>query len=105
MLEITCEYALQKLHLSGEEEECGRRHAQYYAKLAEQVMSFYGPEQSERGLQSALEQELPNARAALEWAEANQEAELGLRLSGFTRLWHVVGQMSEAERWLNRMLA
>jgi len=40
----------------------------------------------------------------LQWAEERQEAELGLRLTGFTRLWHVRGQMSEAERWLERML-
>jgi tetratricopeptide (TPR) repeat protein len=49
--------------------------------------------------------ELPNARAALEWAEENNEAELGLRLAGFARLWHVQGQMGEAEQWMERMLA
>ncbi|HYK86823.1 MAG TPA: tetratricopeptide repeat protein, partial [Ktedonobacteraceae bacterium] len=43
--------------------------------------------------------------AALEWAEEKNEAEFGLRLAGFARLWHVRGQMSEAERWMERMLA
>jgi tetratricopeptide (TPR) repeat protein len=48
---------------------------------------------------------LPNARGALEWAEEKNEVELGLRLVGFARLWHIRGQMSEAERWFERMLA
>jgi tetratricopeptide (TPR) repeat protein len=52
----------------------------------------------------AMAQESPNVRAALQWAEERQEAELGLRLAGFARFWHVRGQMSEAERWYEHML-
>src|SRR5437870_7380506 len=44
---------------------------------------------------SVMAQELPNVRAALQWAEERQEAELGLRLACFARLWHVRGQRSE----------
>src|SRR5436853_1518287 len=68
-------------------------------------MAYFGAEQGAREPQFALTLELPNARAALEWAEEKNEAELGLRLAGFSRLWHVRGQMSEAERWMERMLA
>lgn len=105
MLEIIREYALKRLCAAGEEEQYRRQHAAYYASLAEIVIAYFGSEPGVRDAQFALEQELLNARAALQWAEENQEAELGLRLSGFTRLWHVRGQMSEAERWLERMLA
>ncbi|TMC15501.1 MAG: tetratricopeptide repeat protein, partial [Chloroflexi bacterium] len=105
MLELIREYALARLHEAGEEEQCRRRHAAYYARLAGIVAAHFGPEQGVRNAQFALEQELPNARAALQWAEEKHEAELGLRLTGFARLWHVRGQMSEAERWLERMLA
>jgi predicted ATPase/DNA-binding XRE family transcriptional regulator len=107
MLEIIRDYALQRLHAAGEEEQCRRRHAAYYAHLAEAVVAHFGPEQGARDEQFVLvmAQELPNARAALHWAEERQEAELGLRLTGFTRLWHVRGQMSEAVRWMERMLA
>ena len=52
-----------------------------------------------------MARELPNARAALEWAEAPREAELGLQLAGFARLWHLRGELSEALRWQERMLA
>ena len=105
MFEIIREYALERLRAAGEEELCRRRHAAYYARLAEIIMAYFGAEQGARESHFALTLELPNARAALEWAEENNEAELGLRLAGFTRLWHVQGQMSEAEQWMARMLA
>jgi predicted ATPase/DNA-binding XRE family transcriptional regulator len=107
MLELIRDYARQQLHTAGEKEQCQRRHAIYYARLAEAILAYFGPEQGMRDAHfvSASAQESPNARAALQWAEERQEAELGLRLTGFTRLWHVRGQMSEAECWLERMLA
>ncbi len=105
MLELIREYALGRLRAAGEEELCQRRHASFYARQAETVMAYYGPERGARDTQFALTPELPNARAALAWAEEKNEAELGLRLTGFARLWHVRGQMSEAERWFEHMLA
>jgi predicted ATPase/transcriptional regulator with XRE-family HTH domain len=105
MLETIREFALERLRAAREEELCHRRHAAYYARLAESVMAYFGAEQGAREPHFALTLELPNAHAALEWAEEKNEAELGLRLAGFTRLWHVRGQMSEAERWMKRMLA
>jgi tetratricopeptide (TPR) repeat protein len=107
MLELIRDYALQRLHAAGEEEICQRRHAAYYAQLAEAVVAHFGPEQGVRAAHFVQTQalELPNARIALQWAEERHEAELGLRLTGFTRLWHIRGQMSETERWLERMLA
>ncbi len=105
MLEIIREYALERLRVAGEEELCRRRHAAYYARLAETVMAYFGEEQGARESHFALTLELPNAHAALEWAEEKKEAELGLQLAGFARLWHVRGQMSEAEQWMERMLA
>jgi predicted ATPase/transcriptional regulator with XRE-family HTH domain len=104
MLELIRDYALARLRAAGEEEQCRRRHATYYARLAETIAAYFGPEQGVRAAHFALADELPNARAALEWAEERREAELGLRLTGFARLWHVRGQMSEAVRWMERML-
>jgi predicted ATPase/transcriptional regulator with XRE-family HTH domain len=107
MLELIRDYALAQLHAAGEEEQCRRRHAAYYARLAETVFAYFGPEPGVREAHFALvmAQELPNVRAALQWAEERQEAELGLQLACFARLWHVRGQMSEAEKWYERMLA
>ncbi len=105
MLGLIREYALERLCAAREEALYRRRHAAYYAQRAETVMAYFGAEQGVRDSHGALALELPNARAALEWAEETNEADLGLHLAGFSRLWHVRGQMSEAERWMERMLA
>ncbi len=104
MLELLREYALEGLRSAEEEPECRRRHAQYFAQVAERIARF-GPTlpTQERGAEPGAD--LPNARAALEWAEHAGEAEIGLRLAGFARLWHVVGQLREAITWQERMLA
>jgi predicted ATPase/transcriptional regulator with XRE-family HTH domain len=97
MLETTRAYARDQLRLAGEEDDCRRRHAQYYAHLADTV--------SARGPDAALtDADLANARAAMEWAEEREDATTGLRLAGMTRLWHVRGQIGEAVRWTERML-
>ena len=101
MLELIREYALERLCAAGEEEACRRRHASFYARLAESVAPF-GPGSGA----THLAQDLPNARAALQWAEERQEATLGLRLaSAFGAFWFSHGQLREAEYWLERLLA
>jgi predicted ATPase/transcriptional regulator with XRE-family HTH domain len=84
MLELVRDYARQRLHAAGEEEQCRRRHAAYYARLAETVFAYFGPEPGmrEAHFPLAMAQESPNVRAALQWAEERQEAELGLRWQG-----------------------
>lgn len=102
MLELVREYALERQRAAGEAESCRRRHATYYARLAEAAMTLRPAAGSASG---PLTLELPNARAALEWAEERQDAALGLRLAGFARLWHIRGQLDEAISWQERMLA
>src|SRR5260370_37412309 len=89
MLEMIREYALERLRAAREEELCRRRHAAYYARLAETIMAYFGAEQGARESHFALTLELLNTRAALDGAEEKKEPELGLRLAGFARLWHV----------------
>lgn len=103
MLELIREFALERLREAGEEAACRRRHAVYFARLAETAAALFGPGQDP--LDAPLAPEFPNARDALQWAEENGEAEVGLRLTGFARLWYVVGLIGEAEQWLERMLA
>jgi predicted ATPase len=105
LLQVIRDYALQCLRDSGRELHARRRHAAYYAGLAESASHFFGAEEGGRGADLIANQELPNARAALQWAEESQDAELGLRLCGFARLWYIRGQMREAEYWTVRMLA
>ena len=102
MLEVLREYALERLRAAGEEEACRRRHARYYALLAERIAPF-GPGPGAGATQ--LVQEFPNGRAALQWAEDRQDSELGLWLAGaFGRFWLSHGYLREAEEWMERML-
>jgi tetratricopeptide (TPR) repeat protein len=103
MLELIREYALEQLQVMSEEDDYRRRHAVYYAALAEQAEQG-GPGQGSRELQ--LAQESANGRAAIHWAYERGEVELGLRLATwFGRLWMTRGQMREASAWLEQMLA
>ena len=105
MLETVHEYAREKLQESGEAEEVRKHHAEYFLALAEEGESgLRGPEAAtwlER-----LEVEHDNLRAALSWALAQEEVELGLRLAGaLWRFWYLRGYYSEGRRWLENALA
>jgi predicted ATPase/DNA-binding XRE family transcriptional regulator len=102
MLELIREYAWERLRATGEAELCQGRHAAYYAHLAEVAAALFEAGPTDPIL--SLARELSNVQAALQWAEASRQVELGMRLTGFTRLWHVLGQPSQAERWLERVL-
>jgi tetratricopeptide (TPR) repeat protein len=103
LLEVIREYAVEQLRAGGEEDLYQRRHAEYYATLAEEAERVR-PGQGSR--EAHLEQESANGRAALRWANARGEVALGLRLATwFGLFWMKRGQMSEGNMWLERMLA
>jgi len=103
MLETIREYAWERLAASGEEQLLRRRHATYYAQLA-QELGWVGPDQDTRD--PRLERELANVRAALTWACAQCEQEIGLRLgTALGRFWYSRGSFDEGESWLRAMLA
>jgi ATP/maltotriose-dependent transcriptional regulator MalT len=103
MFELIREYALQRLRAEGEEEVCRRRHAVYYAQLAESASSEVP---GQRAQEAFLLQDVPNVRAAIQWAEEQQEVALGLQLARFSwGGWFSQNQISEAEGLLERMLA
>ena len=102
MLELMRDYALQRLRAAGEEELYRRRHAVYYAQMAERASSEVPGQKVPDAL---LLQDVPNARAAIGWAIEQQEVVLGLRLARFFwGSWWSQGQISEAEGMLERLL-
>jgi hypothetical protein len=81
MLETIHEFAREKLQESGEAEEIGRAHAQYFLALAEEAApELYGPDQV--SWMDRLEAEHDNFRAALTWTLEEGDAESALRIGG-----------------------
>ena len=103
MFELIREYALQRLRAAGEEESCRRRHAAYFARLSESASSEVP---GQRAQEAFLLQDVPNVRAAIQWAEEQQEVALGLQLARFSwGGWFSQAQINEAEGLLEHMLA
>jgi predicted ATPase/transcriptional regulator with XRE-family HTH domain len=105
LLYVVREYALERLEVSGEAEALRRAHAVYCLDLVEERrFAAWGPEAA--AWMGRLEQEHDNLRAALSWARAGGEAELGLRLAtSLAGFWYVRGYFTEGRRWLEGLLA
>jgi non-specific serine/threonine protein kinase len=100
------QYGREKLALSGEEAEVGRRHARYCLELAEGAeQALYGPDQM-RWL-ARLETEHDNLRAALSWSlDDSGDAGLGVRLAAaLWNFWFTRGYLSEGRRWLEKAIS
>jgi predicted ATPase len=90
MLEPIRAYGLEQLEASGEAADVRRRHAEYYAALAEAAEpKLHGREQA--AWLDRLEAEHDNLRAVLAWSQVEpSRAEIGLRLAGALRWFWIV---------------
>ncbi len=107
MLETIREYALERLAERPHDEAraVGRRHAAYYAELAEALRPRLGGPKGEAALRR-LDAEGGNLRVALAWARDHDAGALGLRLAGaLARYWDARGEYSEGRAWLAAFLA
>jgi predicted ATPase/DNA-binding CsgD family transcriptional regulator len=104
MLETIREFGLVRLAAHGEEHAVRSAHATDILNLAEPSYEGIFALGYERIL-ARLDAEHDNVRAALAWAEAADETELGLRLAGaMTAFWVVRGHYREGQGWLERAL-
>lgn len=103
LLETVREYAAEQLTVDAQ--DTARRHADYYLALAERADPASAGAVREEWL-SRLEQEHDNLRAALDWAVARREVEIGLRLAGALGwFWRMRGYRVEGRRRLADLLA
>ncbi len=104
MLQILREYALERLHESGEADAVARRHADYFLQLGEAAEGeLTGPLEAEWF--ARLELEHDNLRAALAYF-LEQDAERALRLAvALRRFWQVRGYLGEGRRVTEAALA
>jgi len=88
LLESTRQYALEKLEQSGELDRMQRRHAAYYAAMAEKAYATWDATPTFAWLEP-LEADYDNFRAVVDWALTEKhDVELGARLTGaLWRFW------------------
>ncbi len=106
MLETIREFALEQLAASGELDAVRRRHAAYFANLAERAASprLDGPQGP--ALLARLEREHGNLRAALGWLANQGDAEPSLRMAGaLWSFWELHGHAPEGLGWLEAAIA
>jgi predicted ATPase/class 3 adenylate cyclase len=116
MLETIREYALEHLEQAGDLDDTRRRHAGYYAGVAERAdEQVRGSGPTHLAALDRLEAEHDNMRAALAWslqtpaagpAPADGErASIGLRLAeALAYFWYRHGHAIEGRRWLQRAI-
>jgi predicted ATPase/class 3 adenylate cyclase len=104
MLETIREYALEVLEQTGGLEDGRRRHADYYASVAEHldVESRTGDQASSL---ARLDDDNSNLRAALDWARESGDGDLTLRLaSSLWGFWATRGHVAEGRKALDDAL-
>lgn len=104
LLETVQEYGSQKIAEAGEYTELGRRHRDWYERLAlDAEADWVSPRQL--SWITRLERELPNLRKALEFSIANHDA-AGLRTAAaLFSFWFSSARFTEGRRWCERALA
>jgi predicted ATPase/DNA-binding CsgD family transcriptional regulator len=105
LLEMIHEFAYEQLTASGELAILRRRHAVYYAELADRAE----PElrlANQKYWFHLLETEIANMRAALEWSlECGDVTSASRMISGTYLYWIVYARQDEGIQWAQRLLA
>ncbi len=103
MLEVTREYAAERLRARGSAEAAAQRHAEVFLAFAETTYPANRDARTDRW-PDRLEADHDNLRVALEWF-LEHDAEACLRLSAvLANLWAVHGHYAEGRRWLTAAL-
>ncbi|HUP00274.1 MAG TPA: tetratricopeptide repeat protein [Gemmatimonadota bacterium] len=98
-------FATVKLEASGEADVWRRRHAEYFADLAEGTEPGSGPDVGTGARLRRLEHEYENLRAAMSYALNAGAARLAVRLAqALPALWFTRGMIEEGASWLERVL-
>jgi predicted ATPase/DNA-binding winged helix-turn-helix (wHTH) protein len=101
LLDTTRAYALQKLRESGELDELGRRHAEYYRAVFDRAETEWETRSATEWL-ADYSCEIHNLRAALDWAfSPGGEVSIGAALAGSAvPLWMHLSLLDECASWM-----
>jgi predicted ATPase len=106
MLETIREYAVELLAASGEAEVLRRRHGEHMlTRVEEAAAAWHAGADPQDSIFPALDEELDNVRAALDWAAGAGEVELEVRLAVAARwYWVLKGHLSDGRRVFDAVL-
>jgi diguanylate cyclase (GGDEF)-like protein len=105
LLESVRVYAREKLTVAGEADAIARRHAVYYADLADRMVDAY-PTISTREWLALADRHRPNYRAAIEWSlGARNDIVLGARLAAALLAMLSDRGADEGIHWVEEALA
>jgi len=104
MLETMGDFARGKVRTAGERQWLGRKHAEYFLSL---VQEHAGKLRSHGAIPhlAELDRNIDNIRAALEWANANDQSVLDRLVLGLHAYWSSRCLFREAVFWVRRALA
>jgi diguanylate cyclase (GGDEF)-like protein len=104
LLESIRAFARDRTQETGEAPMLGRRHAEYYALVAQQAASTYGRQRSNEWL-AAFAPDIDNFRTALEWAlDDRNDVALGATLAADTTFFFNDCMPGEAALWVRKAL-
>ena len=104
MLETTKAINKEILVAAGDEEELNRRHAEYYADLAERAMREYSTKKHTYWF-TRIQFEQDNLRSAFEWSIHHKANQISMRLvHGLKNYWRNYGFQKESLRWAESAL-
>jgi predicted ATPase/DNA-binding CsgD family transcriptional regulator len=104
MLETIQQYASEQLALGGGEEDCRRRHADFFTRFAERAKPMLAGTEQDHWV-GRIEADYENLRSALDWTLAGGDRELGLRLvAALSDYWFFRGPSTEALGWVELAL-
>ena len=104
MLVTLREFGLEQLAVQGEEEHLRRRHAVYYAALAERLDEQYWRDGRLVLQLRAFEPEIENLQAVFQWALEQGDAAVGLQLCAGMLGWFYTRAPGEGLRWVTAIL-
>ena len=105
MMETIREYSAELLEASGEADAMRRRHAEMFARMAEEAEPHLMSAGREPWL-ARLDADHNNFRAALRWAADHDHVEIALRIAGALRwFWYFRGHIGEGYHWATELLA
>ena len=104
LLAVIQEYAREQLEAGDELDAMSRRHAGYFAELADRAEVELRRAQQKTWFHM-LQMEIDNLRAALTWS-VGSDITLGIRIvSGTLLYWHIYGRQDEGIQWTQYLLA